>query len=288
MKLILGTVQFGLDYGISNSKGKITESEAFEILDLAFENGIDTLDTAYNYGDSEKVIGRYIADRGRKFKLISKAPKEDPREVEKIFDHSLDNLGSKNLYAYLFHDFSSFKDNPALLDKLQEFKKLGKIKKVGFSLYFTEELEYLIKNKIDFDIIQVPYSFLDQRFAKYFDELSRQGKEIHVRSVFLQGLVFKAPEDLGAQFVKIKEKMIKLRSIADESGLDIAAICLNFASLNNYIDKIVMGVESKQNLSDNVSYLSSDNETKVAKFYDELKALQEDDLNIILPINWNK
>lgn len=286
-KIALGTVQFGLDYGINNSKGKINEKEAFKILSYANSQGINALDTAYNYGSSEQVIGNFIRQTGASFNLISKVPKIDiGQSIDQYLTKSLKNLNSNKLYAYLFHDFSSYKSNPRLLEKLKELKKSKKIQKVGFSLYYPYELEFLLNNNIDFDIVQVPYSFLDQRFEKYFEKLQLLEKEIHIRSVFLQGLVFKDPDKLESRFMSIKGKLTKLRNISDNTQISISGLCLNFAVLNKYINKVVIGVDSLSNLEENIDDLSEAN--KVSKYYDELKALREENEQIILPINWKK
>jgi len=284
-KIVLGTVQFGLNYGINNTSGQVSEIEAFNILSYAKKQGIETLDTAHTYGNSEDVIGKFIQKSGELFNLISKVPKlEEGKELNDYLKESLESLSAANLYAYLFHDFDSYKSNPSLLLELIRLKHEGKIRKIGFSLYYPHELEYLLEQNIEFDIVQVPYSVFDQRFDKYFTELKKLGKEVHVRSVFLQGLVFKNPETLEGRFLSIKDKLAKLGDIAQKSGLKISGLCLNFAVLNENIDKVVVGVDSLDNLEENVSDLSQIKITK--KYYDKLKHLLVTDEQIILPINW--
>lgn len=286
-KLVLGTVQFGMDYGINNSVGQVSESEVFKILAYASDSGIDMLDTAHTYGNSEEIIGKFIKRSSKTFKIISKVPKpEAGKNIASYLKESLKNLNSTKLYAYLFHNFDSYKENPQLLEQLQQLKRSSKVEKIGFSLYYPMELDYLLENKIDFDIVQVPYSIFDQRFESRLEQLKKLGKEVHVRSVFLQGLVFKNLEELAPEFFGIKSQLKKLIEISKLSKVRIAGLCLNFAALNKNIDRIVIGVDSLANLEENILDLTQG--SKASKYYNDLKTLLIDDEQIILPTNWKK
>ena len=283
-KIALGTAQFGLDYGISNKKGKIPENQVFEILDESIRSGIDVLDTAYAYGNSELVIGIFIKKYGHVFKIISKLPECDPRDVKNIFESSLERLGVDMLYGYMCHSFQHYIDNPEIWDILVDLKSKGKIEKIGLSLYYPSDLEYIIENNIDIDIIQVPYNVFDQRFEQYFPLIKKMGVEIFVRSVFLQGLVFKELSELDNYFTKMVGKIRDLHSLSVELDIPIAALSLNFAILNEFVDKVVVGVDSIQNLKEIVS--SAVYRDDVRHVLKKLYSLQEDDENMILPINW--
>ncbi len=284
-RLALGTVQFGVDYGISNTRGKVPREEVFEILEYASSNGIDTLDTAYNYGESEKVIGEFLKYHGDLFKIISKLPGgKDSSQIEELLDKSLDNLNCQSVYGYLFHDFNSFKENPSLLSKVLQLKKKGKISKVGFSLYYPKELEFLLDNHISVDLIQVPYNIFDQRFGEYFEKVQELGIEIHTRSVFLQGLFFLKPEDLQKNFAQIRPQILLLNRISEESKISISSLCINYAISNPYIGKVIIGVDNISNLKENLASL--EDISKVKGFIKELEDLRVDDEQIILPTNW--
>lgn len=283
-KIALGTAQFGMDYGISNKNGQIPENEVFEILNESIRSGIDVLDTAYAYGNSELVIGNFIKKHGNVFKIISKLPECDPRDVENIFESSLERLGVDMLYGYMCHSFQHYIDNPEIWDMLEKLKSEGKIEKIGISLYYPSELERIIEKKIHVDIIQVPYNVFDRRFEEYFPVLKKIGVEIVVRSIFLQGLVFKNPSELDNYFAKIKGKITQLHSLAAELNIPIAVLCLNVAILNEFVDQVVVGVDSVQNLKEIVS--SSVYHVDVKKIIPKLYSLREDDENMILPINW--
>jgi aryl-alcohol dehydrogenase-like predicted oxidoreductase len=283
-KIALGTAQFGMDYGINNQRGKIPEKEVFEILCEASRSGIDTLDSAYAYGDSEAVIGNFIRESKKDFKIVSKSPKYEIEEMENIFDSSLKQLGINAFYGYLIHSFDHYRKYPEIWNKLEKLKSDEKIEKIGFSLYFPSELDYILEKNLNIDIIQVPYSIFDQRFAQYFQELKNNGVEIHVRSVFLQGLVFRNPGELDYYFIKIKEKLVNLNSLSIKQNIPIVALCLNFAALNRSVDKVVVGVDSLNNLKEIVSSL--DYHGDVQNIFSKLSWFKEEDENIILPFNW--
>ena len=283
-KIALGTAQFGMDYGINNIKGKISESEVFEILNESIRSGIGVLDTAYTYGNSELVIGNFIKKHGYVFKIISKLPECNPENVKNIFESSLERLGVDLLYGYMCHSFQHYRNNPKIWNILEELRSEGKIEKIGLSLYYPSELEYIIENKIDVDIIQVPYNVFDRRFEQYFPVLKKMGIEIFVRSVFLQGLVFKEPSKLDDYFEKISGKIVNLHSLAAELDIPIAALCINFAIINEFVDQVVVGVDSVQNLKEII--LSYVYRTDVENMLEKLYSLREDDENMILPMNW--
>lgn len=283
-KLVLGTAQFGMNYGISNKRGKIPKDEVFKILNEALKSGIDTFDTAYAYGESESVLGEFIKTFQKDIKIISKLPKCGPSEVENFFNISTDRLGIDSLYGYYIHSFQNYMENPGIWEVLQEMKACRKIEKIGFSLYYPAELEYIINNNINVDMIQVPYSIFDRRFEKYYSTLLHKNIEVYVRSIFLQGLGFKDPSELTGNFEKMKEKILTLRSISNRINVPVVSLLLNFAILNNYVNRIVIGVDSLENISEIIYSLTQIEEVK--QIMEDLSCFREDDEQIILPVNW--
>ena len=186
-KIILGTVQFGLDYGVSNKKGIPSNKELKEIFSLAENNGIFLLDTASGYGNAEKRIGDISNGN---FKIITKISNIDnAQSIENQIKKSLFNLKSDFIYGCLFHNTNELLHNLFLWEELNKLKKLGLIKKIGVSLYHPKNLENLLSLKIIPDIIQIPFNIIDRRFEPYFERLNKLNIEIHVRSIFLQGLL---------------------------------------------------------------------------------------------------
>lgn len=285
-KIALGTVQFGKDYGINNFRGKVPQDEVKQILDYAEQNNIKILDSAAVYGDSETVLGNYLESKPNSFRVVSKVAAEvkTSEELRQMFALSLAKLHLDKIYGYLFHDFSCFKSNPNLFATMADLKSDGRIQKIGFSLYFPEDIDYLFEKKIKFDLVQFPYSVFDQRFERHMQQLKELGVEIHTRSVFLQGLVFKRPSALDKEFKNIENKLVRLNQIASDLNLDIAAVCLNFALANPSIDKVVIGVDSLENLKENI--VSAQKTNLVSIRINDLSLLAEKDEQIILPFNW--
>ena len=282
-RLALGTAQFGMNYGISNHRGKIPEREVQDILELAVQNGITTLDTAFCYGDSEAVLGRVLKQIRTRFKIISKVSAKN--SVDSTLDKTLERLCMSSLYGYLLHDFSSVRSGDlGLYSSMQDAKADGRIKKAGFSLYYPDDLDYALEQCIEFDIVQVPYSIFDQRFQSYFPQLHAMGIEIHIRSVFLQGLFFCPLEDIENRFPPAYDAAKRLHDLAEQQGLDIACLCLNYAMMNESVDRIVIGVERIDNLYDNLKFSSEMD--KVQSIYNDLLELRVDNNEVLLPFLW--
>ncbi|MDD5491129.1 MAG: aldo/keto reductase [bacterium] len=285
-KLALGTAQFGMDYGINNTRGRVPADEVLAILNEARKAGVDTLDTAAGYGESEKVLGVYLKQNRGIFKIISKLSSADTTAVKQSLAVSLDNLGQIGLYGYLIHNFTFYQKNPHIWDLLGELKSQGTVKKIGFSLYYPAELDNIFSHDLAIDLVQLPYNVLDQRFYRYFPELKKRKIEIHIRSVFLQGLLFKKPEELSLHFQKIVGKIKTLRDLAVQNKSTIAEVCLNFVCQENMVDKVVVGVDSLANFQEILQavQLGETIQSPIAA----LRNLAEVDESLIVPMNWKK
>jgi len=283
-KLALGTAQFGLDYGINNVRGKVPDREVTEILDFAADNGIETLDTAAAYGDSEERIGRYLASGSRRFQIISKLQK-GATDLTKALADSLARLQVGSLYGFLLHDFRAYENEPTIWETLKKLRSQGKVKKIGFSLYYPAELERLLTAGLQFDLVQLPYNLFDCRFERYFDRLKKAGVEIYVRSLFLQGLFFRPVDLLSAHFNGVKGKLKALRDLSARHNISLLELCLGFALANRAIDKAVVGVDSLANLREIVAAERSSQEIS---WLPELAEMKEEDEAIILPFKWEK
>lgn len=208
MRLALGTVQFGLDYGISNHAGEVQDDELVAILSLARKLGMDTLDTAQAYGKAEERLGRHhCAD----FQLIDKlAPGIQAADVAISVEASLQRLARARLDGLLLH--RSQDANPALFEQLAELQHQGKVGKVGVSVYAPEELALWLDQGYPLELVQLPANLLDQRFLRsgWLDRLQAAGCEIHVRSLFLQGLLLMQPDLRPDYFDTFREPLARL------------------------------------------------------------------------------
>jgi len=286
-KICLGTVQFGMNYGIANTTGQIPKDEAFQILEYAYAKGMRFLDTAHAYGNSEKIIGEFAENKKAAFNIISKISLADnisEEEIEPIFLQSLERLRVKKLYAYLIHSFDDFRRDNIIWDKLKILKERHLIEKIGLSIYRPQELEVLLDNAGGLDIIQVPYSIFDRRFEEYFSLLRKRNIEICVRSVFLQGLAFMDRDKLPHNLSGARNSLLLLKEISKENNISLNALCINFVLLNPLIDRIIIGVDGLGHLKANIEdmYLRE----RVRMLEPILKGLVIKDENILLPYMW--
>ncbi|WP_225901818.1 aldo/keto reductase [Zobellia barbeyronii] len=249
-KLGLGTVQFGIDYGISNTKGKTDSAEIEKILDYAGKNSIAYIDTASAYGNAEKVLGSFDLTS---FRVISKFMPPNQGSIKDELEKSLKNLGLGKVYAYLAHRPEELLKNPEQWFDLKELKKQSKVEKIGYSLNSLEELDSLLQKNMEPDLIQVPYNLFDRRFERHIVELKKNGCEIHVRSAFLQGLFFIEPKNLPVYFKSVKNLISDLQN---EFGENLSGALLNFALEKEFIDVVVVGVENVNQLSQNLKNIS--------------------------------
>ena len=260
MKLTLGTAQFGLDYGVANAIGQVDKDETIKILTFAKQEGIDTLDTAIEYGDSEKRLGQ--AGIGS-WNIITKLPEARVEHsdinywVNSQINNSLLRLNVLSVYGILLHRPLQLleKNGPQLWNSLKGLKERSVVKKIGFSVYGPDELEKLWNARFIPDIVQAPYNIFDQRLkdSGWLSKLNDNKIEVHTRSVFLQGLLLMPSDKRPKYFSKWNnlfnewDLWLKTNNI---SGLEAA---LNFALSEYLIDKIIVGVDNKTQLSEVIS-----------------------------------
>lgn len=259
MKLGLGTVQFGLDYGISNKKGQTSQDQVKEILLLAELSNTTLLDTSCAYGNSESIIGNY--SNHNKFDIVTKTPvfnrniikQIDANELTRSFNNSLSNLQINQVYGLLTHGPEDLlkPGGSYLFNAMKTLKSEGKVNKIGSSVYNQKQIEDLV-NIFDIDLIQLPFNILDQRFLHdgTFDFLKQNNIEIHVRSAFLQGLLFIPLSQLPEFFQPIKPTLIRLKHKLSSLNLSPAQAALAFINQTPQIDRIICGVNTAEQLQE--------------------------------------
>jgi aryl-alcohol dehydrogenase-like predicted oxidoreductase len=278
----IGTAQFGMNYGINNITGVIPQNEVYEILNFALQYDIELLDTASSYGMSEKVIGNY--PYRERFKIVSKFSNCKVNEIDNLLKTSLNYLKTDSIYGYLFHSFKDFKNNTELLQKLKDIQSLGKIRKLGFSLYLTAELDFLLDNDIEFEILQIPYNIFDRRFEDFLPILKSRNVEVHTRSVYLQGLIFRNLKELSPHFNDYKSKLLSLDEVANNLDVSKQELALNFCLSNKLIDKVIIGIDNLNQLKETIlSVEKYDLINNNVSIFDKFKT---EDEKFLLPFNW--
>jgi aryl-alcohol dehydrogenase-like predicted oxidoreductase len=247
MKLGLGTVQFGMNYGISNKAGQPQLNEVREILALASAKKVRCLDTAALYGNSEEVLGETLPPT-HSFEIVTKTGKDVTR-LEEVFQKSLKNLKQKNVYGLLVHNADDLiaPGGELLYKKMQELKKYGLVKKIGVSVYNNAQIDKIL-SRGDIDIIQLPINLLDQRLIEsgHLKKLKKAGVEIHARSVFLQGLLLMLPERLPKDFDSVRKHLIDFRASVEKIGLSVLQAALGFVLNLEEVDRVLVGVNTKR------------------------------------------
>lgn len=279
-KIVLGTVQFGCQYGI-NSAGRPSDEEIRKILDRCKSTGIDTLDTSAAYGNSEEILGN-VLDGETYFKIISKYPKCS-LPVAKRLSNTLEALHVGKLYGYLLHHFEIYANNPAIWNDFIEMKQSGKTEKIGFSIYTPEELERILKDGVPFDIIQLPYNIFDRKFEPYLEELHNCGVMVHIRSVFLQGLFFKNTQDLSVSLQPLKPQLEKLHEYCRQHSISIEEIALNYILSNPFVSGVLIGVDNCDQLNNNIRIANKGLTPRDIEF---IKSIEIEDKRLLNPSNW--
>ena len=284
-RLALGTVQFGMNYGIANKTGQVTEAEVCKILDKAKTSGINTLDTAIAYGESESVLGKFNLNH---FKIVSKLPsmsydksKVKGIVVKNVLD-SLQRLNISTLDALLLHrpsDILTVGDE--ILDAVAELRRDNKIRKFGISIYDPAELE-LHLGKYQIDIVQSPLNIFDRRIlaGAWFETLSKHNIELHVRSIFLQGLLLMPKDQLPIRFNRWHKQFESWHNWLRESGLNALQACLLFAKKIPEINRVVIGVDSSSQFREILAAWNTEAITVPDKF-------KIDDKELITPALWD-
>jgi aryl-alcohol dehydrogenase-like predicted oxidoreductase len=281
-KLALGTVQFGMNYGINNNTGIPKDEDVSNILDFAYKSDINTLDTAIAYGNSQERLGKLSRNN---FQIISKfSGIYNFRDLKNELTKSLSHLRIKKLYGFMFHNANDLIENPNMWNFLEKLKSSNKIQKIGFSIYNDIELSKILNFGFVPDIVQLPYSILDRRFENSLIKLKQLGVEIHVRSVFLQGLYFREINSIPKKLNCLKPVLEKLHQICKTNNISMSSLALNFVKQNKNIDKIVIGAESKVQLEDNITVMNKDIDDNILELINKLDVVEKELLN---PVNWH-
>lgn len=291
MKLGLGTVQFGMNYGMSNLRGRTPPAEVDHILRLAADNGVQILDTAAVYGDSEIVLGGLLAP-DHDFRVITKTPSfktstihaADAIYLRDTFRRSLENLRQENVYGLLVHhaDDLLVPGGERVFTEMQRLLEEGLVRKIGVSVYSGQQIDSILEAYTP-DIVQLPLNLFDQRLLEsgHLEKLKCRGVEIHARSVFLQGLLLIEPDQVPPHFSPISDKLEYYVRFLEENKLTRLQATLAFAAKQRDVDVVLVGVTSAAELRDIFSALDA-----VSGIDLDMSALKVADERMVNPSLW--
>jgi len=288
--IALGTVQFGKNYGIANNLGRISQNEVCEILRVAAEVGICTLDTAISYGESEGVLGSCGVNN---WEIITKLPNipEHCSNIESFMireiEASLSRLRVESIHGLLLHQPEQLLGGDAdeIVRALRLIKSMGYVKKIGISIYSVNGLEELLRLDVC-DLIQAPLNILDRQLVEsgWSKRIKNLGLELHIRSVFLQGLLLMPLKKRPQKFNRWLHIWNQWEQWLDETGITPFQACLAYAFSVKDVDRLILGVDSLKQFNELLNAVN----TGLPK----LGALPEwpnlPDVELINPSYWDK
>lgn len=284
-RLALGTVQFGLNYGVANAGGKIAPAEAADIVRNARAAGIDTLDTAVAYGDAETRLGQIgVAD----WCVVSKLPPlpdgADPEKwVRHVVDQSLSNLRIPHLHGMLLHRPGDLlgPQGDRLYRAMLALQQDGLVRKIGVSVYGPDDLEATC-GRFAMGMVQAPMNLVDRRLVTsgWLSRLKHEGVEVHVRSAFLQGLLLMTRQDRPKKFDRWRDIWARWDRWQLDHRVSPQAACLAYPLSHPLVDRVVVGVDS----SDQFAQLLAAAGSLGKRSFPDLSC---DDERLINPSSWN-
>jgi len=282
-KLVIGSAQFGMRYGIASASGKVRGNEVAAILDLANANGIAAMDTAKTYGNSEEVIGNYLKKRPESsWDIITKISSAE-KDIAAQIDDSAEKL-TRRPSTLLAHSAKLYLDG-WFQKGIADAKDRQIIRKTGVSLYNEDEINRVTRAVPGTDVVQLPMNILDTRLHRrgLLARLRDLGVEIHIRSAFLQGLFYLPDTALQRRFSDAVAPLNKLKSIAAKAGLTLAELSLLWLTSLPEISKVIIGVDSKAQLGAHLETLGKQADSAV--FQTALSVRYENE-NILNPSRW--
>ena len=280
-KIIIGTAQFGMNYGVSNTIGVPDKKEIKSIIDYCLKNNINHLDTAAMYGNSETILGETgIED----FKVITKIPVHKSCNHQSIISsvkESCKKLKVNRLEGLLLHSYNSSEKDDHFLSLLEEIKDTKLVKKIGVSIYNFEDM-VKIHQKFKVDIFQIPLNILNREtfLDQFLSQVRSSGTEVHIRSIFLQGLLL-MKKNVRPSYFKKWEKLFNQWDLwLEKQRLTSLEVCLSFAFHSKNNDKVLIGIDSLKQLKETLTIIKNLRKINLPKTF------ISQDKNLINPANW--
>ncbi len=295
MKLSLGTVQFGLDYGIRGQK-KPSTAYAVRCLETALERGITAFDTAAAYGNAEEIVGLFLKNKGAvrdgiflSTKMLPNVldevqPRDYQRVIKEHLEHSLRVLHTDYADAYIMHSARyAFRED--ILEALAAVKETGLAVKTGVSVYEPEEAFACFDSEF-VDFIQLPYSVFDHRMKEAGVLDAANACQIHSRSAFIQGLITMTEDEVPPFLAKAKPIVKRIGAISDQTGISRVALAMAYVRRENAISHLVFGVDSAEQLEYDIDIFEQDVPTEILGMIEnEFQGIAAD---IVMPSLWKK
>ena len=262
MNIKIGTAQWGLDYGVTNNNGKVTEKEVEKIMKYIYKMGINELDTAKEYGQAEKVIGKYGKNR---FKISTKIKIKDKSYQEILSDirESKRRCNVNVLECVLIHDQENIKreSSEAINEAFRIAKEEKWILKSGASIYESADAVRCME-LLTMDRIQVPYNALDRRMIAdgTLKKLKESEVEVEGRSIFLQGILLKKVNDLPNYFKRYESTLKEWEEYVTKNKLTMIEAAIMAVRENKLIDTVVLGAETKEQIEEFIKYSKAERE----------------------------
>lgn len=254
LEIVLGTATFQDRYGISSAQVSRSRNNHKELLESAAKLGIKFIDSAPSYGDAEKIIGE-ASETGSRFQIYTKYSGFNDYEISKVWNSvktSLENLKIETFAGFYFHNILEMAKlhRLELSDFVDEIRELGIASKVGISVYTEEDIQRAIEIFPSLDLLQVPENILDRRLvnSKLLQGLHEEGVEIHVRSVFLQGLLLMPESSIPTYLTDVRPLILELSNYARERELSVLDLCINYIQGLPWSDKMIVGCISEKQL----------------------------------------
>jgi aryl-alcohol dehydrogenase-like predicted oxidoreductase len=287
-KFAIGTVQFGLQYGVANTQGKVSMAEIRGILSVGRQLGVDTLDTAIAYGDSESCLGEAGVAA---WQVVTKLPPlpvnlaDIGAWVDSQIRISLQRLRLPSLSAVLLHRSTDIIGPHALAyqSALHQLKQDGLCQAVGVSIYAPGDLDAIWAHPGGWrpDLVQAPFNVLDRRLitSGWMQRLHQAGVRLHTRSAFLQGLLLMPSQKRPAWFVPWAGVLDAWHAWCAAQQISPLQAALQFACSYSEVERIVLGFDTALQLQEVAACAKFPAVAVPAEF-------SSGDVNLIDPSRW--
>lgn len=262
-RLMLGTVQLGMPYGIANATGQPSADAVRRILATAIEHGVNCFDTAAAYGDSEVLLGRLLPEIAgpATWEQLLVVTKVQPLTPEQLTDHQLgeqvvrasvdrsrQRLGLDMLPLVLFHR----EEDAVYAGVLEELCERGWLRRWGVSCGNDPDGPLKLVNSPGIAALQLPASVLDQRHVRsgVFEQAASRGIAVFVRSIFLQGLMLLPDERVPPVLQCVVPVLQRLRHLAAESGMTLHSMALRYLLDAEGVTSVLVGAETVEHVQE--------------------------------------